>query len=89
MDTDLQMTRDIADANGKAALTLSLDSGSSRVAQLRNLDTESQVKITLLVFVMFCFVFAPSICDPLALCGGCCLATVAIMSSVYLSVRTW
>lgn len=40
-DTDLQMTRDSADANGKAALTLSLDSGS-RVAQLRELETESQ-----------------------------------------------
>ena len=69
-DTDLQMTRDSADANGKAALTLSLDSGS-RVAQLRELETESQVTITLLVFVLFCFVFAPSICHPLALCGGC------------------
>lgn len=55
MDTDLQMTRDTADGNGKAALTLSLDSGSSRVAQLRDLETESQVTITLLVFVLFCF----------------------------------
>lgn len=53
MDTDLQVTRDSPDGNGKAALTLNLDSGSSRVAQLKHHDTESQVTITLFVFVLF------------------------------------